>query len=300
MNVHETNGSLFGFTEGEVVRIDTVTDAEARGMTLTDLDKLIILTVNNFRVITSALLLTYFGKLGVDGVSDASIKRRLDSLCKASFLQSSRLVKAGNTSSIRVFSIGFKGKGWIGASGVAMGNIAGYISSFRGDTTRIKKVLSAVQYVVRSTDEKKDFLINRKIFAPDSAADSGFRADAVVFDKIHTQVILSVRDDASGLNDLPGKLNRAFSVFSAQKASVELVSPEIVLICENVEHLKHVMRVLGRKEYRYPIYYTCDTLVYSNPRQCMFSLSRPEPAPQRQRTFIGRILDMLSTEEGRR
>ena len=293
VNVHETNGSLFGFAADEVFKIDTVTDAEARGMNLTDLDRLIILAVNNFRVITSALLLAYFRKLSVDGVSESSIKRHLDHLCQASFIQSSRLVRAGSTSSIRVFSLGFRGKGWIGASGVAMGNMAGYISSFKGDSAKIKKVLSAVQYVIRSTDEKKDFLINRKIWVPDSATDLGFRADAVIFDKIHTQVLFSVRDDMNGLHALPEKLNRAFSVFSAQKASVEFISPEIVIVCENVDHMKHVMKVLGKKEYRYPIYYTCDTLVYSNPRQCVFALARPEPA-QRQKTFIGRLIDMIS------
>lgn len=244
-----------------------------------ELDKLLIFAVGELKVSTSSLLQAVLHNCGIKDVTQKDIQRRLKLLSNSEFLDAYRF-EENNTniarSSNKIYLLGWRGSGLLKSSGKKL-RLGNYLKEL--DATQVKKILSATQYLIRSGFNINDFSMCEPVFVP-SKKDNGkaqkiFRPQAII-NGAETIFIESVRQNCGWKKELLNKLERIAAVAQAKEHNINFDKGKtsLLLIAENTEHMKQIMKFVDAQYLCYPIKvcYSCDTLTYTCPEKSVYSI----------------------------
>jgi len=242
---------------------------------VSELDKQIIGLVNRYGLLTSNLICCALSNSGVQEADEITVKHRLRALTKAQYLNKTEIFNACGVSAVRVYSVGFRGRGLLKATSVAP-RLAGYISTLAEDQVRIKKILSANQFLIRTgvpaeAVESCQVVFSKRFFS--NSASNIFRPQAVVKASDSTNIIESVKRNVGWEKELLAKMDRMDAVFRRRTHNIELKAPYLTLIAEDPAHMKEIMRIVSAGRHSFPIFFTCDTLTYSTPENCLYKVA---------------------------
>lgn len=264
--------SPFVLYEGETFRVHQ--NDHPTSLALTDLDKLILMHVNKYRILTSAQIIEVMRKGGLENAEDDKIKSRLKALTRSSFLQCSGFESPdGRVCFTHFYSIGYRGRGLLKAMGVA--RISSYVSQIADTPWRAKKITACNQFLIRTGVPFDAIEHGHIVLAP--AKNGGkvteciFRPTALVQGE-RTLLVEGVRTNDGWWEELEGKLARVEKVLKKREHNVELKNPMVVLVCESLSHMEETMDALSEKHYGFPIACTCDPLTYQMPDHCLYAV----------------------------
>lgn len=244
-----------------------------------ELDKLLIFAVSELKVTTSSLLETVVHNCGVEDVTQRDIQRRIKLLCASEFIDAYRFEennKDRTMSSNKVYMLGWRGAGLLKSSGKKL-RLGNYLKEL--DATQVKKILSATQYLIRSGFNINEFSMCEPVFSPSKKCDGKtskiFRPQAIV-KGTKTMFVEAVRQNLGWRKELLNKLERIAAVSQAKEHNIDFAkqNTSLLLIAENTEHMKQIMRFVDSEYICYPvkISYTADTLTYACPENCLYSI----------------------------
>lgn len=244
-----------------------------------ELDKLLIFAVGELKVSTSSLLQAVLHNCGIKDVTQKDIQRRLKLLSNSEFLDAYRF-EENNTnnarSSNKIYLLGWRGAGLLKSNGKKL-RLGNYLKEL--DATQVKKILSATQYLIRSGFNINEFSMCEPVFSPSKKSDGKtskiFRPQAIVRGT-KTMFVEAVRQNLGWRKELLNKLERIAAVSQAKEHNIDFAkqNTSLLLIAENTEHMKQIMRLVESEYICYPvkISYTADTLTYACPENCLYSI----------------------------
>lgn len=256
------------------------TDAETIiTSTHNELDKLLIFVVGQLKVTTSLLLETVLHNCNVKDITQKDIQRRLKLLSHSQFLDAYRFEESNTNrarSSNKIYMLGWRGAGLLRSNGVKL-RLGHYMKEL--NPTQIKKILSATQFLIKSGFDINDFSVCEPVFVPSKTDNEKttkiFRPQGIV-NSSETRFIESVRQNLGWKKELLNKLERIAAVAQAKKHNIELdkATTSLILIAENTEHMKQIMKFVNAQYLCYPIKicYTSDTLTYTYPEKSIYSI----------------------------
>ena len=272
----ETN-SPFAVYEGEQLVKTVRHQSGTSTISITnDIDKLIIVAVNRYLVVTSVLLQKALQSMGVVLIQK-DLQKRLRVLAAGEFLDAFRFQSPTARSSNVVYMMGWRGVGFLKANGIKpLGGL--YLKEL--SPTQIKQLLSAAQFLIKTEVDIDDFVM-RELVVVSGKADDGkiFRSPAVVRQAEETILIESVRKCSDWETHVSDKLQRIDSVVTDKgDRNVPICKQglSVLLVAEDTIHMQQVMRLIEKRfrSLSMPVLFTCDSLTYSQPDTCVFSLAK--------------------------
>lgn len=241
-----------------------------------EIDKLIIVALNQYLVITSSLLEKALQNMGV-AVDQTDLQKRLRILSAGEYLDAFRFQSETARSSNLVYIIGWRGAGFLKANGIKpLGGV--YLKELT--PTQIKQLLSAAQFLIKTKVDIDDFTM-RELVVVSGKADGGkiFRSPAVVRQADETMLIESVRKCSDWEKYLSDKLQRIDSVVTDKgELNVPICKKglSVLLVAEDTIHMQQVMRLIEKhfRSLSIPALFSCDSLTYSQPDNCVFSVAK--------------------------
>ena len=242
-----------------------------RSLFLTDLDKMILIVLNKYQVLTSALMVSALRNLGLENFNQSDIQNRLRLMSDAAFTVRSEFRSATGRSANKVYTLGYRGRGWLKANGKRVA-LAGYIDNL--DVSDVKRLLSVNQYLIRTNKDFESVAVCQPVFVTDSNGqkkdDMIFRAFGFVTTETNDVIVESVRRSENWKVDLENKMARIEKVVKSKRAtnlSRTLKTPTIILICEDDCHMSECMGILSRSNLN--LHFCHDLGVYSDANNCL-------------------------------
>ncbi|MBR6509329.1 MAG: hypothetical protein IKT38_01835 [Clostridia bacterium] len=277
---NEAKSPFAVYDQEQLVKIHTTSDT-AITSTNNEIDKLLIFAVSQLKCTTSFILETVLHNCGIDEITQKDVQKRLKILSACEFIDAYRFEennKAGTRSSNKVYILGWRGAGLLKSYGkkVRLGN---YLKTI--DATQVKKILSASQFLIRSGFDINEFSMCEPVFVPskkqDAKATKIFRPQGLVnINGAETIFIESVKQNSGWKKELLDKLERIATVSMAKEHNISFCkhNTSLLLIAENTEHMKKLMRFVEAQYICFPIKiaYSADTLIYADPKNCIFSI----------------------------
>lgn len=232
--------AVFDATE----RIVKVEPSFRASVYITDLDKAILTVINSNLVSTSALLFKQL-QTREDVVDQAIIKQRLNKLWKAEFVDKYQYInKDGSYSANKTYALGYRGRGFLKATGIQVNKQQYLQNMFEKEPTQIKRILSAQQFAI--SIECNNFKIGEVAFIPHrEIAKHIFRPHATIETNKETIFVESIRNDGTLKEFISDKARRILDVCkNKSKANIEISNPVVVLICEDMNHMRCVQKEL--------------------------------------------------------
>lgn len=268
MNMTNEKLSPFSVFEGEEL-VRFVPECP-RSIFLSDLDKMILVILNTYHLLTSALLTTALENLGLKNFNQSDIQNRLRLLSESAFIEKGEFRSLTGKSANKLYSLGFRGRGWLKANGKRV-VLAGYLEKL--DACDAKRILSVNQFLIRSKKSFEDSLICQPIFVTNNLGerkdDMIFRAFGLVRQDDCDYIVESVRRSDTWKNDLTNKMARIEKVVKSKRLNLEkpLKNPVITLICEDERHLLECMDTL--KDSKLTLRYSHDLAIYKDADNCL-------------------------------
>lgn len=243
-----------------------------------ELEQLILILTEKFLVVTSILLYEEMKELQVENITQIDIQRRLKKLANAGFLVKQMFsTPDGNHSATAVYKLGFRGIGYLKGLG-RRARLQGYLA--QSDATHIKRILSAVQFVVKHRIAPEDFEICPIVMVPqknpETSADKIFRPQAMIRSEDRTVFVEAIRQNEAWKQEILDKLNRIAAVINSKKKNIPIQNPTLVLVAESTKHMQEVIKLV-ESEYVYSkieIFYTADPIIYAQPESCLYQIKR--------------------------
>lgn len=243
-----------------------------------ELEQLILIMVDKFLVVTSILLCEAIKSLQVGNITQADIQGRLKKLANAGFLVKHVFsTPDGNHSATAVYKLGFRGIGYLKGLG-KRARLQGYLA--QSDATHIKRILSAVQFVVKQKVAPEDYEICPIVMVPtkdpEMRTDKIFRPQAMICSEDRTVFVESIRQNETWKQEIVDKLNRIATVINSKKKNIPIQNPALVLVAESTKHMQEIIKLV-ESEYVYPkieIFYTADPIIYTQPESCLYQIKR--------------------------
>jgi len=268
--------SPFAVYEGE--EFQTIPIEEPRGhFNPTEIDQLIMVMTEKLLVVTTIMLKEAIENLGVGGVTQMDIQKRVKALASAGFLTKHTFETEDNRSSYKVYKLGWRGVGYLKSIGIRP-RMGEYLA--RCDATNIKKILAAGQYIVKQKIDIDNYQMAEVIFVPatsrDAVKDRIFRTQAILQGENGSIFLEAVRKNENWKQDLLEKMKRISAVVRTKKYNTEIKNPMLILLAESEEHMKEVMKLIDESFFYYPIsiLYSADTSVYTCPDSCLYEVKR--------------------------
>lgn len=246
-------------------------------ITPTDLDKAILSIVCKTLFCTSALILLQLERTNVPH-DISNVKNRIVRMCESQFLMGYRFkTSTGGRSSHLAYRLGWRGVGFLRANGIQP-RLGAYLASISEDATLTKKILSSVQFVLRTNLPLETVSFCQAVLVPSKDPNKKttriFRPQAVIQLPKGTVFIESVRQDSDWESSFHEKLNRIESVLRSHQTNIPVSNPSIILIAENAVHMQMLLHMIDKRGSLCPVYFTADTLVYSSPDHCLYQLPK--------------------------
>ena len=216
-------------------------------MYITDLDRAILLAVNDTLVSTSSLL---FKRLQSreDVINQTTIKQRLNKLWKAEFIDKYQYINEdGSYSASKTYTLGYRGRGLVKSIGIKPNKTSYLQEILENEPQQIKRLLSAQQFAVYFGANK--FKVGETVFVPNMRGNAKkiFRPHATVTSSDgQTLFIESVRNATGEFDRLISKLHRISEVLKhASKANIQLSGTvSVILVCEDIMHMNNLTEQL--------------------------------------------------------
>lgn len=265
---NETKTSPFAVYPGESIKIREV--PSPRHMYITDVDKVILVFINKYLVLSSKLLLQALRNAKME-IEQKDLQNRLHMLTDAAYLQSARFTNEDGTYAAgMVYSVGYRGRGYLKCINVQP-KLSGYIAQL--DSSSVKRYLSVNQYLINTGKNYSATEVGHTILVPEPRKDRPdkiFRAYGMVQEEDKTVIVDAVRKDV-GKEYLLERLERMHDTISHRNCNTQVhKTVELVLITESCEHLKEVNSWLKGKHFnKLSICLSTDTLTNNQPECCL-------------------------------
>ena len=125
-----------------------------RGHFLNDLDKAILLCLNKYLILTSKLLEQALRNIGLENFEQKDLQIQLKFLSQSNFVQKGEFSSPNGKSAAKFYILGNRGRAFLNSIGETV-ILTNYLASL--DTIGIKKVLSANQFAIFTSDFNSDF-----------------------------------------------------------------------------------------------------------------------------------------------
>ena len=265
--------SPFAVFENEEIIVNPVKQP-SHAFPLRDIDKILVDLCNTYLLLTSEIAFTALLNLGVD-ITKKDVQSRLKSLTDAEYLTQMEFRTQNGCSSAKYYKLGRRGAGFLMGTENKRVNKSLYLSGL--DATSVKKVLSTLQYIVRTDTPVENICMAEPCFVPNKdpnkRANKIFRSQCVIQNKSGTIFVESVRRNKGYLREFIDKLERINSVVSSPRKNIKCYYPELVVIAEDQKHMAAIAKAVNKEYLKppIPIKYTCDRDVYNDPSHCLVS-----------------------------
>lgn len=249
----------------------------SRNVQLNDVDKLVMLAVNEMLLATSKLLHTYLMQLGLKSVDIEGIRTSLKKLSETGYLTKMEFSSPTGKSLSKVYTLGAKGQAFIRESGKHP-MLSAYI--YELDAVGVKRILSAVQFVL-----SQNYLSGAKSISIATvvaekwgrdATESAhiFRPNAIVQIENKTVFVESVRRSPGYKDELVKKLERMDECLKYSRYLNVSVNDnaEVIIVCEDFDHMVEVGAAIKASGFRFSfdLTFTNDNDVYAKPDSCLY------------------------------
>ena len=237
---------------------------------LSDLDKLILLTVNEALLTTCQLLYTNLCNQGLENVDVDTLRHHLKHLTDVGFLTKMEFRSLSGTSLFKVYTMSESGRDFLRSAGQKP-RLTGYIAQL--DAVQVKKLLAAQQFVLSQNYEKRGGTVYPartvcQAVRPTDTADSNiFRTQALVDLPDQTILVEAVRNSQSCSTALLDKLRRINSTLAMPNLNTDIkANVTMVIVCESHDHMLSVMREVRDRERRlsFRVRFTNDPAIHNN------------------------------------
>jgi len=265
--------SPFAVYSGERLNPASMNTADGN-VRLTDLDELVMLTINRMLITTAALLDRHLRDLGLEGVEINELRTVLSKLSEHGYLTKYEFVTAVSRAYARVYTLGPRGQEYVKSRGQRP-RMTGYIASL--DALHAKRLLASLQYVIsRKYSRTAESVTVAGVVAEQNARtedDHIFRPQVTVQCSDHTVFVDAVRRTPGAVKELVDKLGRMDETLRCSRYLNIPVKAhvDVVIVCESVRHMEEVME--GLTEYRvkpcFALWFANDTEIYESPGACL-------------------------------
>lgn len=242
-----------------------VTPENPRTIPLTDIQKAIVLGVNELMICTGVTLFRFLSEIGLT-VDKDTVQRQLKILVSNSYISKYEFISPdGGKSAAKAYMVGHKGRGFLLNLNKQTCNLS-FIQSL--DSVHAKKYLAAAQFVAFSASATDRIRMAQPIFvpSPNCKSDRIFRSNAMIqsSDGKETVFVEAIRQSDGWQSEMVEKLDRIDDVVNSPKKLNVQIGENIfvILVAESPAHMKNIMSILRTKRYRNitPLF-TYDTVI---------------------------------------
>lgn len=246
-------------------RFSFIPPENPRTIPLTDIQKAIILCINELMLCTGVTLFRFLCEIGLTADNN-TVQKQLKILVTNSYVSKFEFVsEGGGKSAAKAYTVGHKGRGFLMNLNKQTCNV-GFIQSL--DSVHAKKYLAAAQFVAFSASATDCFCIAQPIFVPSPNGKSNkiFRSNAMIQspDGKETAFVEAIRQNVGWQSEMVEKIDRIDDVVnSSKKLNVSIGENKfVILIAESLAHMKNIMSILRTKRYRcFTLLFTYDTAI---------------------------------------
>lgn len=246
-------------------RFSFIPPENPRTISLTDIQKAIVLGVNELMLCTGVTLFRFLCEIGLTADKD-TVQRQLKILVANSYISKHEFVSPdGGKSAAKAYSVGHKGRGFLMNLNKQTCNVS-FIQNL--DSVHAKKYLAAAQFVAFSASATDRFNMAQPIFvqSPNGKSNRIFRSNAIVqsLDGKETAFVEAIRQSVGWQSEMIEKLDRIDDVVNSPKKLNVQIGENIcvILVAESPAQMKNIMSILSTKRYRNitPLF-TYDTVI---------------------------------------
>lgn len=238
-------------------------------------EKMILLAINNLVFVTSLQLTTYLNKKGVK-IEAKSVARKLTRLKEKSFVKQIEFVSENSTSSYKAYYLGYHGIGLLRALDKKTYS-QGYVSEIK--TAKIKCLLASNQLLTQVMDKDNDFKVS-KIILNESIRNCIVRPQSILTCEDKTYLIEAVRKVGGWEEEFLNKLSRYENVIEHyDNLNVKFNEKPILIVQgESYNHMIEIMNMVKHRqeEVNIDIIYTYDRILLYNLEDAFFSLEEKQ------------------------
>lgn len=286
--------SPFAVYPGEKLSVMNIGVSDNTFTRLSDIDQLVMVAINEILVATGLLLHKYLLQMGLKNVNIDKIRSSLSKLSDVGYLTKMEFASTESKSLTKVYSLAAKGQAFVKSKGKHP-MLSAYIYGL--DATGVKRILSALQFVLSQNyiSKAKSIAISSVVAERGNrdATESAhiFRTNATVLFEDKTVFVESVRRSPANEDELINKLNRMDDCLKHSKYLNVSVNDtaEVVIVCEDFEHMASVYRAIKASESRFcfDLTFTNDSEVYNQPDNCLYHCKQ-------KKTFFEKTLAAFS------
>ena len=253
----------FAYTEG--ISFAAVENASPSSMYIADVNKLMLVVVNRFLIMTADQLSNYLvNTLHLEGMNAAEIEKQIHLMTRANFLTEYDFCNSESQLMYAAYCLGYRGRGLLKAMNEAP-RMTGFIAQL--DACLAMKLLASNQYLIEKQVAIKTLQVAKTILAQGKNIEKTHliaRPQGMVQTEEGTQLLEAVRRRENYLEQLLEKLGRMQLLLDRTDLNVQISVPSVALICEDEEMLAEVQTCLSGKKYCFIVYGITDNTITSS------------------------------------
>lgn len=241
---------------------------------LTDLDKVILMVLNKYHVLTSSLLTQAMSQLGLENAEQKDVQSRLKLLANGNFVTKAQFESPDGKSAARCYMLSYRGRGFLKAIGQQV-KLTSYIGGL--NHIQCKKILAVNQYLIRTNVSHHSIQSCIPVFVPSKTEEKSsliFRPQATITGE-KTIFVEAVRGDDLDFSAISEKLDRMERTLRKKEHNISVNNPELVLVCESASMMRNLMKHVNCSKYHFEIKFTADPLIYEDPVNCIYQMEAP-------------------------
>ena len=240
-----------------------------------EVEKMILVAINNLVFATSLQITTYLNKKGIS-IESKSVARKLTRLKEKSFIKQIEFVSENSTSSYKAYYLGYHGIGLLRALDKKTYS-QGYVSEIK--TAKIKCLLASNQLLTQVMNGDNDFKVS-KIILNENIRNCIVRPQSILNCNDKTYLIEAVRQTDGWKEEFSNKLARYENVIEHyDNLNVKFSEKPILIVQgESYDHMIEIMNMVKNKSegVKIDIIYTYDRILLYNLQEAFFSLDEKQ------------------------
>ena len=234
-----------------------------------DIEKMILVAINNLVFATSLQITTYLNKRGIS-IESKSVARKLTRLKEKSFIKQIEFVSENSTSSYKAYYLGYHGIGLLRALDKKTYS-QGYVSEIK--TAKIKCLLASNQLLTQVMGANVNFKVS-KIILNENIRNCIVRPQAILNLNDKTYLVEAVRKTEGWEEEFLNKLNRYENVIeNYDNLNIKFYEKPILIVQgESYDHMLEIMNVIKNRpeSINIDIVYTYDRILLYNLDEAFF------------------------------
>ena len=240
-----------------------------------EVEKMVLVAINNLVFATSLQITTYLNKKGIS-IESKSVARKLTRLKEKSFIKQIEFVSENSTSSYKAYYLGYHGIGLLRALDKKTYS-QGYVSEIK--TAKIKCLLASNQLLTQVMNSDNDFKVS-KIILNENIRNCIVRPQSILNCNDKTYLIEAVRQTDGWKEEFSNKLARYENVIEHyDNLNVKFSEKPILIVQgESYDHMIEIMNMVKNKSegVKIDIIYTYDRILLYNLQEAFFSLDEKQ------------------------